>query len=102
MDVFQRNGYRAAAPPPAQTAQARAPKAKIGQGHAAAMGRLGLKELRNAVNPSKESAADSELGLYGTMTPGKVADTQGHGNRQDKQQERQLQQQQRRGQSLGG
>lgn len=45
---------------------------KLGAGHAAAMGRLGLKELRNAFNPSKESVADAELGLYGTPTPGQI------------------------------
>jgi hypothetical protein len=42
--------------------------AKIGEGSLAAMGRLGLKELRNAFNPSRESVADSELGMYGTAT----------------------------------
>jgi hypothetical protein len=47
--------------------------AKIGEGHAAAMARLGLKELRNAFNPSRESAADQEMGLYGTQTQGEIA-----------------------------
>ena len=42
--------------------------AKIGEGTLGAMGRLGLKELRNAFNPSRESVADSELGMYGTAT----------------------------------
>lgn len=46
---------------------------KIGEGHAAAMFRLGLKELRNAINPSRESVADHELGLYGTETQGEIA-----------------------------
>ena len=46
---------------------------KIGEGHVAAMGRLGLKELRNALNPSRESVADHELGLYGTETQGEIA-----------------------------
>jgi len=46
---------------------------KIGEGHAAAMFRLGLKELRNAVNPSRESVADSEIGLYGSATQGEIA-----------------------------
>jgi hypothetical protein len=46
---------------------------KIGEGHVAAMGRLGLKELRNALNPSRESVADQELGLYGTETQGEIA-----------------------------
>ena len=47
--------------------------AKMGEGHASAMFRLGLKELRNAFNPAKESVADSELGLYGTQTQGEIA-----------------------------
>ncbi len=46
---------------------------KIGAGHAAAMLRLGLKELRNAINPSRESVADTEIGLYGTQTQGEIA-----------------------------
>jgi len=49
-------------------------KQKIGAGHVEAMARLGLKELRNALNPSRESAADSELGLYGTQTQGEIAE----------------------------
>jgi hypothetical protein len=48
---------------------------KIGGGHTDAMLRLGLKELRNALNPSKESVADSEIGLYGTRTQGEFADS---------------------------
>ena len=47
---------------------------KIGAGHASAMVRLGFRELRNAANPSRESIADSEMGLYGTRTPGEVAE----------------------------
>jgi hypothetical protein len=50
---------------------------KIGDGHAAAMLRLGLKELRNAINPSRESVADSEIGLYGTQTQGEIAEARG-------------------------
>ena len=48
--------------------------AKIGEGHAAAMGRLGLAELRNAMNPSRESVATTDMGLYGALTPGEIAD----------------------------
>ena len=48
-------------------------KKKIGDGHAAAMLRLGLKEVRNAFNPSRESVADGEIGLYGTATQGEIA-----------------------------
>src|SRR5579859_7289233 len=50
---------------------------KIGAGHAAAMARLGLKELRNAANPSRESVADAEIGLYGTQTQGEIAEARG-------------------------
>ena len=50
---------------------------KIGQGHAEAMARLGLKELRNAFNPSRESVADAEIGLYGTQTQGEIAEARG-------------------------
>src|SRR5580704_6463583 len=49
-------------------------KPKFGAGHVAAMGRLGLKELRNAANPSRESVADAEIGLYGTQTQGEIAE----------------------------
>lgn len=49
-------------------------KKKIGAGHMSGMGRLGLKELRNAFNPSRESVADSEIGLYGTATQGEIAE----------------------------
>jgi hypothetical protein len=41
------------------------------------MGRLGLKELRNAFNPSRESVADNEVGLYGTQTQGEIAAARG-------------------------
>src|SRR5260370_149830 len=50
---------------------------KIGDGHFAAMARLGLKELRNAANPSRESVADNEIGLYGTLTQGEIAEARG-------------------------
>ena len=61
-------------------------KPKIGAGHVAAMGRLGLKELRNAANPSRESVADNEIGLYGTQTQGEIAEARGgpgHGPEQE-------------------
>jgi hypothetical protein len=48
---------------------------KIGSGHAAAMARLGLKELRAAVFPDSNVAQPSEYGLYGTLTPGEVAES---------------------------
>jgi hypothetical protein len=50
---------------------------KIGEGHMAAMGRLGLKELRNALNPSRESVADNEIGVFGSATQGEIADARG-------------------------
>src|SRR5216683_6170007 len=50
---------------------------KIGDGHLSAMARLGLKELRNALNPSRESVADNEIGLYGTLTQGEIAKARG-------------------------
>jgi hypothetical protein len=50
---------------------------KFGDGHLAAMLRLGLKELRNALNPSRESVADSEIGVYGTATQGEIAEARG-------------------------
>ena len=59
---------------------------KIGEGHVAAMARLGLKELRNALNPSRESVADNEIGLYGTLTQGEIAQARG-GPRQGPEQE---------------
>ena len=52
--------------------------AKWGESHAGGMARLGLKELRNAVNPSKESAADTEIGLYGTATQLEVNQERGN------------------------
>jgi hypothetical protein len=59
---------------------------KIGEGHLAAMGRLGLKELRNALTPSRESVADNEIGVFGTQTQGEIADARGgpgHGPEQE-------------------
>jgi hypothetical protein len=50
---------------------------KIGAGHLEAMARLGLKELRNAANPSRESVADTEIGLYGSATQGEIAEARG-------------------------
>jgi len=46
----------------------------IGTGHAAAMGRLGLAELRGAFYNESNVAQHSEYGLYGTRTPGEVQD----------------------------
>ncbi len=49
------------------------PKPKIGAGHASAMWRQGLRELRAAVFPESNVAQPAEYGAYGTKTPGEVA-----------------------------
>lgn len=49
--------------------------AKIGEGHAGAMLRQGLKETRAAFYPNSNIAQHSEYGLYGTLTPGEVAES---------------------------
>lgn len=62
---------------------------KIGAGHASAMFRLGLRELRNAANPSRDSVADTEMGLYGTRTPGEISEIRNSaGQTLDREQER--------------
>ena len=49
---------------------------KIGTGHAAAMGRLGIKELRAAAFPSESNIAQaSEPGLYGHPTQAEVTES---------------------------
>jgi hypothetical protein len=48
--------------------------AKVGEGHVAAMGRLGLHELRGMMYPESNIAQRAEYGLYGTRTPGEVAE----------------------------
>jgi hypothetical protein len=48
---------------------------KIGEGHVQAMGRLGLRELRGACYPESNVAQQPEYGLYGTLTPGEVAES---------------------------
>lgn len=51
---------------------------KIGAGHASAMARQGLRELRGAFYPDSNVAQQPEYGLYGTLTPGEIAaDRQG-------------------------
>lgn len=47
---------------------------KIGEGHASAMGRQGLRELRGAMYAESNVAQQPEYGLYGTRTPGEVAE----------------------------
>ena len=48
---------------------------KIGAGHAAAMARLGLDELRAAMYTKSNVAQPTEYGIYGTKTPGEVAES---------------------------
>lgn len=45
---------------------------KIGAGHASAMFRQGLAELRGALYPESNVAQPPQYGLYGTRTPGEV------------------------------
>lgn len=48
---------------------------KIGAGHASAMFRQGLRELRNALYPESNVASPvTEYGVYGTKTPGEIAE----------------------------
>ncbi len=49
-------------------------KPKIGAGHPGAMGRQGLRELRGMLYPESNVAQPAEYGLYGTRTPGEVAE----------------------------
>jgi hypothetical protein len=49
------------------------PKPKIGAGHASAMWRQGLRELRSAFYPESNVSQPAEYGVYGTKTPGEVA-----------------------------
>ncbi len=52
-----------------------ADEGKIGEGHLKAMGRLGVQEARSIVYPGSNIAQHSEYGLYGTLTPGEVAES---------------------------
>ncbi len=46
---------------------------KIGAGHASAMFRQGLAELRGALYHDSNVAQPTQYGIYGTKTPGEVA-----------------------------
>lgn len=46
---------------------------KIGAGHGQAMARLGLRELRSSMYTGS-NVAQNEYGVFGSMTPGEVAD----------------------------
>ncbi len=48
--------------------------AKIGEEHFSAWLRQGLRELRGAMYPESNVAQQPEYGLYGTKTPGEVAE----------------------------
>jgi len=48
---------------------------KWGSEHASAMFRQGLRELRGALYPESNVAQQPEYGLYGTVTPGEVAES---------------------------
>jgi hypothetical protein len=50
------------------------PEPKIGAGHASAMFRQGLAELRAALYDDSNVAQPAQYGLYGTRTPGEVAE----------------------------
>ena len=50
------------------------PDTKIGTGHASAMFRQGLRELRGALYPESNVAQPAEYGIVGTLTPGEVAE----------------------------
>lgn len=45
---------------------------KMGAGHASAMFRQGLSELRGALYPESNVAQPTVYGIYGTKTPGEV------------------------------
>lgn len=45
---------------------------KIGAGHASAMFRQGLAELRGALYPESNVSQPTVYGIYGTKTPGEV------------------------------
>lgn len=51
------------------------PSPKIGAGHASAMFRQGLSELRGALYSDSNVAQPAQYGLYGTKTPGEVAES---------------------------
>lgn len=52
---------------------------KIGAGSLEAMGRQGLKELRAALYPDSNIAREAEIGTYGTLTQGEIADQKADG-----------------------
>lgn len=53
--------------------QERVSREKWGSGHAKAMARQGLAELRGALYPESNVAQPTEYGMFGKETPGEVA-----------------------------
>ena len=53
------------------------PDPKLGAGHASAMFRQGLAELRAALYPESNVAQPPQGGIYGTLTPGEVMQERG-------------------------
>lgn len=53
-------------------------KPKWGAGTLEAMGRQGFKEIRAALYPDSNVAREAEMGTYGTLTPGEVAEQKSH------------------------
>ncbi len=49
-------------------------KEKFGAGHAAAMARQGLREIRGAMYTQSNVAQAPDYGIYGNKTPGEIAD----------------------------
>lgn len=49
-------------------------KEKFGAGHASAMARQGLRELRGALYTQSNVAQAPDYGIYGNKTPGEIAD----------------------------
>lgn len=57
------------------------PEPKMGAGHASAMFRQGLSELRSALYTESNVAQPAQYGIYGTRTPGEVMQERGSGAR---------------------
>ena len=72
------NDMSALGPEPAPKAEQAAPK--IGEGHLAAMLRLGLKELAQALKPLPDSNIGQleEPGVFGNITPQIATDQMGY------------------------
>lgn len=60
---------------------------KIGEGHAAAMARIGLNELRASVYPGS-NIAQTDLGVFGNATQGEISQARNHGEDPVKEEEK--------------